>query len=64
VLIRSDFSQAAPAVKDFLLFFSPVLRTCNFSQFTGITAVVKNYFQLSFAANGLSVTKNAGQTIS
>jgi hypothetical protein len=64
LLIRSDFSRAAPAVKDFLSFISPVLRTRNFHQFTDIQATVKNYFQLFFERHRPRSHKEQGATIS
>jgi hypothetical protein len=64
LLIRSDFTQAAPAVKDFICLFLPPLRTRNFHQSTVIRAVVKNYFQLFFTVNRTGFTKSAGGTIS
>jgi len=64
LLIRSHSTKAAPAVKDFLCFFSPVLRTRNFSQFIHPEAAVKVFFRLSLDAFGLGFAKSAGRRLS
>jgi hypothetical protein len=60
LLIRSDIIQGCAGCQRLFL---PVLRTRNLHQFSRTEAVVKNYFQLFFAANGVGLTKSAGERI-